>query len=453
MACYIMVSRDLRRGSTLARVTLGLRFFQFHCSGYDDARNNSDVQLCCRRVPPHFAIGMGRRRSIVMAAAAVRVSVTALALLAGWLLPAYDRSGWSSLPLANWDAVFYADIARSGAYEFEQQFAFLPFLPFLLRVLSLGSTSTVVLAMVGVMLSNACAIAAAVGLYRLGQAVLQDDALAHRAALLYCFNPAGVFLSAAYTESLFSCCSFWALNLLYRDRAWRAACLMALAVATRTNGTLLVGFVFYRAIQESLSLNARPALKAWATAVAMAVVAVSPLAAFLAHGYRQFCPGPSPYCSSVAPNIYGFVQAKYWGVGLLRYWTLKQAPNFLLASPALSTTAAAILSFALSRRGYVQLLTAGVVKSPEQGTARGFHSTRVTCFIYHVAILLFTVAFVAHVQIATRFICSSSPVIYWYVADVGSRPKSFWPLRLYLVWFACYTCIGTILFARFLPWT
>lgn len=68
-----------------------------------------------------------------MAAAAVRVSVTALALLAGWLLPAYDRSGWSSLPLANWDAVFYADIARSGAYEFEQQFAFLPFLPFLLR--------------------------------------------------------------------------------------------------------------------------------------------------------------------------------------------------------------------------------------------------------------------------------------------------------------------------------
>lgn len=134
----------------------------------------------------------------------------------------------------------------------------------------------------------------------------------------------------------------------------------------------------------------------------MAVVAVSPLAAFLAHGYRQFCPGPSPYCSSVAPNIYGFVQAKYWGVGLLRYWTLKQAPNFLLASPALSTTAAAILSFALSRRGYVQLLTAGVVKSPEQGTARGFHSTRVTCFIYHVAILLFTVAFVRALSFSVR---------------------------------------------------
>lgn len=57
-------------------------------------------------------------------------------------------------------------------------------------------------------MSNAAFVAAAVLLYRLGQKVLSDERAACVAALLFCVNPASVFFSAIYTESLFAMASF-----------------------------------------------------------------------------------------------------------------------------------------------------------------------------------------------------------------------------------------------------
>ena len=42
-------------------------------------------------------------------------------------------------------------------------------------------------------------------------------------------------------------------------------------------------------------------------------------------------------------SLYGFVQDKHWNVGIFRYWTLPQLPNFLLAFPILSSGALAAM--------------------------------------------------------------------------------------------------------------
>lgn len=51
--------------------------------------------------------------------------------------------------------------------------------------------------------------------------------------------------------------------------------------------------------------------------------------------YREYCTADTtrPWCSSIPPSIYSFVQAHYWNVGFLRYWTLANLPLFALAFP------------------------------------------------------------------------------------------------------------------------
>lgn len=49
-------------------------------------------------------------------------------------------------------------------------------------------------------------------------------------------------------------------------------------------------------------------------------------------GYQQFCDSdawlefhePRPYCQPGGPSLYSFIQSQYWGVGLFKYYQLKQ---------------------------------------------------------------------------------------------------------------------------------
>lgn len=65
--------------------------------------------------------------------------------------------------------------------------------------------------------------------------MLADPALAASATLLFCFNPASAFFSAAYTESLFA--GLTMVGLYYQaSRPWTSAVSFAAASATRSNG-------------------------------------------------------------------------------------------------------------------------------------------------------------------------------------------------------------------------
>ena len=119
------------------------------------------------------------------------------------------------------------------------------------------------------------------------------------------------------------------------------------------------------------------------------------------------------------------------------------------------------------------------------------------CFVYvvHAAFIAIFGLFCIHVQVVTRMMSSSTPVIYWWLAvlttpldqkpqhmsqDMGKNPrkevitqleseenmKSSWKNLVFderpkmpkigvwlMNYFVGYACIGTIMFVNFLPWT
>uniref|UniRef100_H3HBV9 GPI mannosyltransferase 2 n=1 Tax=Phytophthora ramorum TaxID=164328 RepID=H3HBV9_PHYRM len=264
---------------------------------------------------------------VVAFAAASRACVTLLALATSAIVTPYDTSshlqvGASPLAaLSNWDGVYFTHIALHG-YDFEHFHAFFPLYPLLVRwlarLLPLQPASAILAS--GWFVSNVSFVLSALFLYRLGRVVLQDEAVARRAAYLFCVAPSSIFMSAVYSESLMCLLSFSGLYFLARHaeapkprRAFRdlvyCSLLFGAASATRSNGILLSSMVPYcpslfQRFGGEVSGNASMEDRSW--------------------------------CAEVMPNfsaMYMFIQSEYWNVGLFRYYELKQIPNFLLAAP------------------------------------------------------------------------------------------------------------------------
>jgi len=253
-----------------------------------------------------------------------------------------------------WDSVHYLRIAQCG-YETEKSHAFFPLLPALMRALQATLLRSLLpqlyprctLALAGFLLSNACFVLAALALYWLGCIVLRDGQQAARAAFLFCLNPAGVFYSALYTESLFAFLTFAGALSLAVDSPWRAALAFFAASATRSNGVancLLLAWHSARRVGEMSRAEGKRApwgpivLEALACAARCAFV-IAPFVLFQLWAWLRFCVGTTrPWCTRMHPSIYSFVQAHYWGLGLFKYYRWEQLPNFALAAPVLAFT-------------------------------------------------------------------------------------------------------------------
>lgn len=206
-------------------------------------------------------------------------------------------------------------------------------------------------------------------------------------------------------------------------------------------------------------------------------------------------------------SLYAHVQRKHWNVGLFRYYELKQIPNFLLALPLLTLSIAAVVMWILhswnrhitsendvrgSIRGFRLVahnirallqwaylaLDASTNESSDRPSSRSTVLLLGPQFLSHYAILAgfaLVGAFVAHVQISTRLICSSCPALYWFLScllvhgvvndeKMASRVKSrddvgrllscasLVALLLYS-YFVLYNILGVVLHVNFLPWT
>lgn len=206
-------------------------------------------------------------------------------------------------------------------------------------------------------------------------------------------------------------------------------------------------------------------------------------------------------------SLYAHVQRKHWNVGLFRYYELKQIPNFLLALPLLTLSFAAVVVWILhswnchitsendvrGSIGGVRLITHNIrtllqwaylaldASTNESSDRLSSRSTMLLLgpqFLSHYAILAgfaLVGAFVAHVQISTRLICSSCPALYWFLSCLlvhgvvndeimASRVKSrddvgrllscasLVALLLY-PYFVLYNVLGVVLHVNFLPWT
>ena len=389
--------------------------------------------------------------------------------------------------LVTWDSVYFARVATNG-YEYEQTHAFFPLLPWLMRALSpLFGGGSCGVAVSGLAVSNAAHVASAVALERLGTSILDDEVLARAAAMLYAFNPAAVFHSAIYTEPLFAFLSFTGCLLLARTRKNAACVAFALASLARSNGVLNLihlAFDFWRFAltpalrqmrrlwgeeeegggdvnghESAVARVKRRKRVAWAKGLATAsfvflarcVSVLAPTLWFQWMGYRTFCLGggdpngyyaanPRPWCASWRPfpNVYAFVQDHYWNVGLFRYYSPKQLPNFLLALPALGASVHAARAY---------------VKGADED-ATWMRKEPLRPFMFQWCVMALAAAAVMHVQVATRFL-SVSPAVYWYLARVGANEGAGTRKMRRIVSTYCvvFGLVGTLMFPTFYPWT
>eukprot|EP00262_Sarcandra_glabra_P015600 TRINITY_DN4852_c1_g1_i1.p1 TRINITY_DN4852_c1_g1~~TRINITY_DN4852_c1_g1_i1.p1 ORF type:complete len:269 (+),score=35.15 TRINITY_DN4852_c1_g1_i1:53-808(+) len=244
----------------------------------------------------------------------------------------------------------------------------------------------------------------------------------------------------------------------------------------------------------------------------------TPFIAFQAYGYFNICRGSlsddlRPWCKTRVPLLYDFLQSHYWGVGFLKYFQVKQLPNFLLASPVLSLAVYSVIRYAklcpeivfsLGFRATQEEKGSAVfyhlredqrakgVQVPEKSSSsnfltdptlrrrkkiikgeasgsfldplpsgddsfvlakQGYASILVLPFVLHLGFMSTVAFFVMHVQVATRFL-SASPPLYWSASYLIVSPSTGrrWGYLIY-TYFAAYILLGSLLFSNFYPFT
>ena len=261
--------------------------------------------------------------------------------------------------------------------------------------------------------------------------------------------------------------------------SFRLAALLGLSSAVRSNGLINLGFVFYKCLkvigkelaihkrlqqlgQSELSTTVANIIgDAIMPTVFSIIAAIIPFCLYQWYAFTQFCgltkpsmnypdtviayaeannlklPSTmpkSPWClegdenvdQSLLPIPYFYVQSHYWDQGFLNYYQFKQIPQFLLAAPILSFVLFQSWRFCFSKDHHqhyaMRLGLTHFGMDPAQRVPPfdhyGKRSLPRECFVYVVhatALAIFCLLFI-HVQVSTRMLLSSCPVIYWWAA-------------------------------------
>ena len=344
----------------------------------------------------------------------------------------------------NWDSVYFLKIAEEG-YLYEQYMAFFPLYPMMIRLISdaliripiFGENQRTLLLLCGWIISNSSFVASAVALYKLSIVILRKKNLAFVVSVLFCFNPATVFMASLYTESTFACLEFSALYFMETDGAgslFLASVLFGLGSATRSNGILACGFISHailralfadlnskrnhtstQNISETVCLLATTLLKL----LIFNTTVLAPSIGYQMYGYFAYCSQSlgrvhsstqvSPWCKNTIPLSYTFIQKHYWDVGFLKYFEVKQIPNFLLASPMVVLCFSAVMSYFDKKENFAALKTLGLklnINKKEEELKKhcekvsAYHNPRLFVYIVHLGFVTVLGVTSMHVQVS-----------------------------------------------------
>lgn len=368
-----------------------------------------------------------------------------------------------------WDAQYFLHIYRYG-YTYENTLAFFPLYPnvlWLLTVIIPGNPNTLFV-VVAVIFNNIVFVFTAMVLFHLTLCIYKNTEMAYNAAVLFCFNPASIFFSAPYSESLFAFTTFYGMYHIAHENIWKSTLFFCFSVLNRSNGLLNAGFLLYSIIKSVVKKR-----KTFKYFIGICFIFTC-FSLFQLYGYYKFCTlqehsfdakvinyaiendlvTPSNHsvpfwCGIRLP--YSYVQEKYWkNIGFLNYFQFKQIPNFLLALPCIFL----LLKFGFEYFHNNAIIYLGLRKQDKLDFVYVVHSTFLTLFCL----------FCIHVQVTTRMLASSSPVFYWACASYFKFPLHFnrttFSLvcnnnksKLVMLYFLTYFIIGTALFVNFLPFT
>lgn len=433
--------------------------------------------------------------SIIQIAVISRICIIIIQFLSNILIPDHDAGVFQSPEnsaqkksvdwiiqlvfggLRRWDAEYYLHIAEYG-YTYENTLAFYPLFPMavgvmtslLSRLITFVSFRELAL-LVAVLLNFLFFIRSVISLNNLSNIVLRNQWKSKVAVILFCFNPASIFFTAPYSESLYSWLSFTSMDMVLRN-SYACSIRLGLTVLCRSNGLINLGYLFY--------LYFKNVFKRTSILRTSIIVAISVFVVFFQFGifqtyiYNLFCMKKnfifadhiikyaikenlvlagnktefsSPWCLNRIPMAYSYIQSHYWDVGFLKYYEFKQIPNFLLAFPMISFML--IKSIKFVKNNIKKILTLAIL----------IDDFCIFPFVLHGLFLTIFCLFFVHIQVTTRMIASSTPIFYWFGSDyfgpqkLKKKTKLDLKEKILLSWFLSYFVIGTILFSNFLPWT
>ncbi|KAJ3525485.1 hypothetical protein NM208_g11620 [Fusarium decemcellulare] len=304
-------------------------------------------------------------------------------------------------------------------------------------------------AIIAISISHLSHLLAVLALYQLTIVISNDRKLAFLAAVVHILSPAGLFLSAPYAESSFSCLSFvgnllLAISLkagpdsLKRNAAVVGAGLMyGVASTFRSNG-LFGGILFAVEVVSGLvalanGFSISKVLRLVAPVVGGILVAVGFVAPQVL-AWMRYCGEGEDLLVQASTNISR-------DVGFLKYWTPNQIPLFILAAPMLTI-----------------LIKSGIelVDEPSRGLRTMVPGTNDQCrlLVRTLAVMQTLLAVLAitnyHVQIISR-LSSGYPVWYWWVASCFLDKQRQGLGYGVVVFITMYAAIQGGLFASFLP--
>ncbi|KAG6444924.1 hypothetical protein O3G_MSEX003650 [Manduca sexta] len=393
--------------------------------------------------------------------------------------------------LKRWDAQYFIHIAQYG-YTYENCLAFFPLYPLVVRYVAYGISSVLgsfvnfhsTLLISASLVNIIMFIKSADILHRLSLRVLRNECKAYKSVILYCVNPASIFFSAPYSETLFAWMSFYTMLKCTDNETLRFANIDILcglptgfSMITRSNGSVNLGFIIYASLKNVIERTLPEIVYKYKTLkhkiilpVLLLPLFISCMALFLAvilgllpflllqtYNYFKYCihnehnlpdflsnaeyvlPGTaqSPWCNYSLPLSYSYIQSHYWDVGFLKYYKLKQIPNFILAFPILFLIMYHCMHYIINN---IRLCLALGIRfnifgnsnkmpyRPKQ-YSKGFGANDPSIFVYivHIMFLCIFCIFFVHIQVSTRLLASASPVLYWICSscmNVSPTPTS-----------------------------
>ncbi|CAO1630480.1 unnamed protein product [Parajaminaea phylloscopi] len=296
--------------------------------------------------------------------------------------------------------------------------------------------------------------------------------LAGSAALLSILSPSPATLVTPTPEPFFAFFALAGIHLLtplrprHQDgvsHIYFASACFALATAFRANGLLLLGYLAYASLWDR-PLKSSFLFRLFVVLPTSASVAVAPFLLAQIWAWQRFCQPTStffqerPWCSVGLRSAYTFIQAEYWNVGFLRYWTLAQVPNFALALPVLLAASFGVWRYvmpaACAVARHILLGWKQVTPSVRHGNDDGTTFASAPSLLPHIllsAAYILLLLFQSHVQIALRFASPAWVGLWISVADSMPSRENSTVLKTVLPWLLAWNLISITLYAAFLP--
>ena len=304
-------------------------------------------------------------------------------------------------------------------------------------------------------INNAISYVQVIVFYQLLSLCGQNTFRAVLTTSMFIFNISGIFQTTFYAENLSVLGIFVGLYLrllmLKRQKSFLfyviSLPVFALSVLNRPN-CLIVGLLYvYDVIYFFASYQPLRATAVIMQGIMLGLVAFFflfslPDKMFCERSEFSWCVNSRDHCFKLLsitinvrlPMFYSYLQSKYWNVGLFKYYTINNLPNFLLAFPQTA------------------VITASIMYKFNNTINRQFIDS-----LKLVAIaLLFTVYTVAHVQIINRISNIVAPLWISYILevllqDVKSSKMARFIVLSYLTFNTIYWIVQAYLFLCFLP--